>query len=102
MWIVSVLKDNSSIILNGTYKGKTLFDVFMKHKELFNFTKDNAFPILIKIIATKDDLSVQVHPDDAYAKEHENQSGKTEGWLILCAKKDSSIVIGHNAKIRMN
>ncbi|WP_034445844.1 type I phosphomannose isomerase catalytic subunit [Butyrivibrio sp. AE2032] len=52
-------------------------------------------PILIKLIDAKSDLSVQVHPDDEYAKEHENGSlGKTEMWYVLDAKKDSSLVYG--------
>ena len=96
MWSVSSLKECSSIILNGKYKGMTLYNLFNEHKDLFNI-KDTQFPILIKLIATKDDLSVQVHPDDKYARLVENKLGKTEGWLILDSN-ESSIVVGHNAK----
>ena len=54
---------------------------------------------LIKIIDAKADLSIQVHPDDAYAAEHENGSlGKMECWYILDAKEGGTIVIGHNDK----
>ncbi len=54
---------------------------------------------MIKIIDAKADLSIQVHPDDAYAAEHENGSlGKMECWYILDAKEGGTIVIGHNAK----
>ncbi|MGN0506110.1 MAG: mannose-6-phosphate isomerase, class I [Lachnospiraceae bacterium] len=53
----------------------------------------------MKIIDAKADLSIQVHPDDAYAAEHENGSlGKTECWYILDCDEDATIVIGHNAK----
>ena len=56
------------------------------------------FPLLIKIIDAKDDLSIQAHPDDDYAKVHENGSlGKTECWYILDCKENATIVIGHNA-----
>ena len=59
------------------------------------------FPLLIKIIDAKDDLSIQVHPDDAYAKVHENGSlGKTECWFILDCKENATLVVGHNAKSR--
>ena len=54
--------------------------------------------ILIKLIDAKDNLSIQVHPDDKYAEANENQYGKTEGWLILDANENSNIVVGHNAK----
>ena len=58
-------------------------------------------PILVKLIDAREDLSVQVHPDDAYAHAHENgASGKAECWYILDAKPGSSIVLGHNAKNR--
>lgn len=59
------------------------------------------FPLLIKIIDAKDDLSIQVHPDDIYAAEHEHGSfGKMECWYILDCKENSSLVIGHNAKTK--
>ena len=56
-------------------------------------------PILVKLIEAKDDLSVQVHPDDAYARSHENGAkGKAECWYILDAAPGASIVLGHNAE----
>lgn len=51
-------------------------------------------PILIKLIDAKEDLSVQVHPDDNYAIKNEGQLGKTEMWYVLTAKKDSELVYG--------
>ena len=55
--------------------------------------------VLIKIIDAKADLSIQVHPDDAYARENEHGAlGKTECWYVLDCTKDADIVIGHNAK----
>ncbi len=52
------------------------------------------FPLLLKLIDARDTLSVQVHPDDAYARRVENKLGKTEAWVILHAEKDSFLVYG--------
>lgn len=98
MWSASALKEAPSMIRCGKYQGKSLIEVYVKHPELFNFPSSLDFPLLVKLIATSDDLSVQVHPDDAYARKVEHQSGKTEGWLILDAQESSSIVIGHHSK----
>lgn len=98
MWSCSAHKNGPSYILNGPFANLTLSEVFKSHKELFNNSSLEEFPILVKLIATSDKLSVQVHPDDEYAKVNENQYGKTEGWLILDCKKDSSIIVSHNAK----
>ena len=51
-------------------------------------------PILIKLIDAKQDLSIQVHPDDDYAMEHENSRGKTEMWYILAAKRNAELIYG--------
>ena len=98
MWTCSAHPSFLSYIINDTYKGMTLDEVYKQHKDLFNNSSLDNFPILVKIIATSDRLSVQVHPDDEYAIKNENQYGKTEGWLILDCKENSNIVLGHNAK----
>lgn len=54
------------------------------------------FPLLLKLLNARDRLSVQVHPDDAYAREHENKLGKTEAWVILHAEPGASIIYGVN------
>ena len=98
MWSCSAHKNGQFIIKNGCFKEKTLEYVYKNHKELFDNSSLDEFPILVKLIATTDKLSVQVHPNDEYARINENQYGKTEGWLILEAKDDSSIIVSHNAK----
>ena len=98
MWSCSGHPGGLSCVLNGKFKGMPLNKVFKENRHLFNNSTLNEFPILVKVIATSDRLSVQVHPDDEYAQKNENQYGKTEGWLILEAKDTSSIVLGHNAK----
>ena len=79
-WIVSVHEAGQSLIEESQEKLSTLL------------TKD--FPILIKIIQANDTLSVQVHPDDCYAKEKENSLGKNECWYILDAKPNATLVCG--------
>ena len=75
---------------------KEVFDNTEKRIEIFGTkTKDmKRFPLLIKFIDAKDNLSVQVHPDDAYALEHENDTGKTEMWYIMECDENASIICG--------
>ena len=97
-WVVSAHKSGDCTIKNGAYASRHLSWLWDNHRELFGNLKGDRFPLLVKIIDAKDDLSIQVHPDDAYAKEHENGSlGKTECWYILDCEPDSTIVVGHNA-----
>ncbi len=97
-WIVSGYLNKSSIITNGKYKGQTLRWLWINHPELFGDFKDKEFPVLIKLISSSEDLSVQVHPNDDYAIKKHNQLGKYECWYILDETKASDIVLGINAK----
>ena len=98
-WAVSAHPNGDCTIKEGTYAGKTLSELWETYPNLFGNTGLDRFPLLIKIIDAKTDLSIQVHPDDAYAKVNENGSlGKTECWYVLDCDEDSSLVIGHNAK----
>jgi len=56
-------------------------------------------PILIKLIDAKKNLSVQVHPDDAYAKKYENSLGKTEMWYVLDARHNAELIYGFNRDV---
>ena len=98
MWSCSGYSSFSSIILNGLYKGKTLDEVFKNNKELFANLSGDKFPILIKLIATNDKLSIQVHPDDEYALKNENSLGKFECWLILRKEEGAKLILGNKAK----
>ncbi|MDF2538649.1 MAG: mannose-6-phosphate isomerase, class [Herbinix sp.] len=102
-WAISAHKNGDCIVKNGTYGGKHLSELWQQHRELFGNLKGETFPLLIKIIDAKADLSIQVHPDDQYAKEKEQGSlGKTECWYILNCEEDAKIVIGHNAKDKVD
>lgn len=98
-WAVSAHKNGDCLIRGGSFDGRHLSELWEKNRELFGGMEGDVFPLLIKIIDAKADLSIQVHPDDAYAKEHENGSlGKTECWYILDCDADAKIVIGHHAQ----
>lgn len=98
-WAISAHKNGDCAIKEGSYKGKKLSQLWQSNKELFGNRDEKEFPLLIKIIDAKKDLSIQVHPDDAYALANEDGSlGKTECWYILDCEEDASIVIGHNAR----
>lgn len=100
-WGISAHPNGDGTVRNGAFAGMKLSEVWEKHPEVFGNLDYDRFPLLTKIIDARDDLSIQVHPDDSYAKEHENGSfGKTECWYIMDAPEDASLVIGHHAKSR--
>ncbi|MCM1364127.1 MAG: mannose-6-phosphate isomerase, class I [Faecalibacterium sp.] len=96
-WVLSCHDDGENIIQGGKYNGRTLKDVLENEGKDYlgtNCDKFDFFPILIKLIDAKDDLSVQVHPSDEYALEHENQYGKTEAWYIIDCDEGAEIIYG--------
>jgi mannose-6-phosphate isomerase len=98
-WAISAHPNGDDTIASGTYEGMHLSRLWAEHRGLFGNVPGDCFPLLTKIIDAEADLSIQVHPDDAYAQTHENGSlGKTECWYILDAKPGTTIVIGHNAR----
>ena len=99
-WAISAHKNGDCTIANGEYAGKSLAWLFENHRELFGDIEGTQFPLLVKIIDAKNDLSVQVHPDDAYAGKYENSLGKTECWFVLQADEGTKMVMGHHAKTK--
>ncbi|PGV53462.1 mannose-6-phosphate isomerase, class I [Bacillus sp. AFS037270] len=100
-WAISAHPNGPSVIENGPYVGKTLDALWREQPELFGNPREEVFPLLTKILDANMDLSVQVHPDDSYAKVHENGDlGKTECWYIIDCKEDSDMIFGHNAKTK--
>lgn len=98
-WVIAAHDNGSSKITNGSLAGLTLKDAYEKHPTLFTEKVYDKFPLLIKILDASDNLSVQVHPEDDYAKVNENgELGKTECWYVLDAKEDAKLVYGHSAK----
>lgn len=100
-WAISAHPTGDCSIKSGQYGGMKLSELWDSHRELFGNSEKDRFPLLVKIIDPQDDLSIQVHPDDEYAKEHENGAfGKTECWYVLDAPLGASLVLGHNASDR--
>ena len=100
-WGISAHPNGDGRTKYGRYEGWNLSKLWEKHPEVFGNPDTDRFPLLVKIIDAKSDLSIQVHPDDAYAKEHEHGSfGKTECWYVLDCPENASLVVGHNAKTR--
>lgn len=100
-WGISAHPNGDCRIANGPLAGKYLSEVWDAKPELFGNIAGDRFPLLIKILDATDDLSVQVHPDDAYAGEHENGSlGKTECWYVIDCDEDASIIVGQRAATR--
>ena len=103
-WILSSHRDGQSIVSGGSYDGMKFGDVLKsmgrmalgKNADLFD-----EFPQLIKLIDAKENLSVQVHPDDEYALLHEGQYGKTEMWYILNADQDAGLYLGFKNDISL-
>ena len=96
-WECSTHPDGPSFVASGAFEGKSLTDVLKAHPEYLGTRHEgkNDLPILIKFMDAKSDLSVQVHPNDDYAREYENgQLGKSEMWYVLDASKDAKLVYG--------
>ena len=105
-WGIAALPEGDVRVRGGEYAGRNLSQLYTDEPSLFygGAQADNRpdrFPLLIKLIDARDDLSIQVHPDDAYAAVHESGSlGKTECWYITDCDEGASLVVGHNAMTR--
>ena len=101
-WECSTHPSGQSTVSSGEFQGMPLGDVLNLRPDFLGshpleITRGRLeLPILIKLIDAKNDLSVQVHPDDEYALTHENSLGKTEMWYVLDAKRGASRVYGFN------
>ena len=96
-WELSCHKDGPSTIANGEFKGLTLSEYIDKAGKSVLGTdceKFENFPILIKLIDAKDNLSVQVHPDNEYAQRVEGEYGKTEMWYIVDCDEGATLLYG--------
>lgn len=101
-WECSTHPDGPSVIVTGRHAGKTLAELLKEHPEYLGKHPgtEGELPVLIKFIDAKKNLSVQVHPDDDYARKYENgQLGKTEMWYVMDAAPDAQLVYGFNHDI---
>lgn len=101
-WELSCHPDGPSIIGNGDYAGSTLNEYILMEGKKVVGTKSRRyeqFPLLIKFIDAADELSVQVHPGDAFAMENEGQYGKTEMWYIVDCEEGASLYYGFSREV---
>ena len=103
-WEISDVDQFETVVSEGTLKGATLKDLIQQYKGDFlgeSVYKQfgDEFPLLIKFIDAKTPLSIQVHPDDALAKERHNSFGKNEMWVVMESDKDAELIVGFNQKI---
>lgn len=100
-WGIAAHPNGDCTIRKGTFAGKKLSQLWAEEPQLFGNAEEDRFPLLVKMIDAREDLSIQVHPDDVYAKVHENGSlGKTECWYIMDCSEDAALVIGHYARTK--
>lgn len=103
-WVLSCHPDGPSVLADGPDKGMTLrawLDKAGKGALGTACEPFEDFPMLIKLIDAKKDLSIQVHPSDAYALEHEGQYGKTEMWVVLDAEPGASLYYGFDREVSL-
>lgn len=101
-WELSCHPDGPSIVANGEYAGATLNEYILMEGKKVTGTKSrkyDQFPLLIKFIDAKEELSIQVHPNDAFALENEGQYGKTEMWYIVDCEEGASLYYGFSKEI---
>lgn len=100
-WGISAHPSGDDPVEDNQFVGKTLSELWRDDRYLFGGLDLDRFPLLIKVIDAKDNLSIQVHPDDTYAREHENGSlGKTECWYLIDCPEGAELVVGHNARTK--
>ena len=98
-WELSFCEGSESVVASGKDCGKPISQVTTRADWGKNCDKFPAFPVLVKLIDAQQNLSVQVHPSDEYALQHENQFGKTEMWHILQAQPGAKLFLGLNKTV---
>ena len=102
-WEISTVENDVSIISNGVFKGKSLVELINLHPEEILGTKvyknfGKQFPLLFKYLDAREDLSIQLHPNDALAKTRHNSFGKTEMWYVMQADDNARLIVGFKEK----
>ena len=103
-WEISAVEGSESIVAEGPDKGMTLTEVLSKYREELlgeaNYARFGVkFPLLVKFIDARQDLSIQVHPSDELAKKRHNSMGKTEMWYVIGADKGAKLRSGFSEQI---
>ena len=103
-WEISAVPDTVSIVSNGDLKGKSLQEILEEYQSSLLGDKNyerfgDTFPLLIKFIDAKENLSIQLHPNDELARERHDSFGKTEMWYVIHADTDANLIVGFNQKV---
>lgn len=103
-WELSTIPGNISVVKEGVLKGRNLESIINEYKNKIVGEKiyrefGYQFPLLVKFIDARDNLSVQVHPDDIMAEKYHNGYGKTEMWYVLDADDKAQLISGFNKVI---
>ena len=95
-WDVACHPNGTGVVANGELKGKKFDEIISEfgHALVGSKVSTEKFPLLVKLINSREKLSVQVHPGDEYAQRVENQFGKTEAWYVVDAKPGAKLIIG--------
>jgi len=102
-WEISTVENDVSVIANGIFKGKSLNELINEFPEEVLGTKvykqfGKQFPLLFKYLDAREDLSIQVHPNDELAKNRHNSFGKTEMWYVMQADENAKLIVGFKEK----
>lgn len=102
-WEISTVENDVSLIANGILKGKSLNEIINEFPEQVLGTKvyqqfGEKFPLLFKYLDAREDLSIQVHPNDGLAAKRHNSFGKTEMWFVMQADADAKLIVGFKEK----
>ncbi|WP_298761771.1 type I phosphomannose isomerase catalytic subunit [uncultured Psychroserpens sp.] len=103
-WEISDVEGDTSVVVNGDLKGQSLKELLEDYKADILGEKNykifgNKFPLLIKFIDAKEDLSIQLHPNDELAAKRHNSFGKTEMWYVMQADDDANLIVGFNQEM---
>ena len=102
-WEISTVENDVSVVANGSLKGKSLNELINEFPEAVLGTKvydqfGKQFPLLFKYLDAREDLSIQLHPNDELAKKRHNSFGKTEMWYVMQADTDAQLIVGFKEK----
>lgn len=102
-WEISTVENDVSVVFNGAFKGKSLNELLDEFPEAILGTKvyrkfGKQFPLLFKYLDAREDLSIQVHPNDVLAKKRHNSFGKTEMWYVMQADDNAELIVGFKKK----
>jgi len=102
-WEISTVENDVSVVSNGSFKEQSLTDLINNFPEAILGTKvyeqfGKQFPLLFKYLDAREDLSIQLHPNDAMAKKRHNSFGKTEMWYVMQADENARLIVGFKEK----